>query len=174
MIYLTCFYHCIFIFLGSCALACILTSPHPRISILIFVCTCLYPRIPTCSYPQVHTPLLASCILVSSGSCALACILASSHPHILKFISVSFYTHILASSYPQIRGCLLVSLHHHILISSGSCVLAGILPSSHSHILRLMCACWYPRIATSSYPQFFVCLLVCSHPQINAFLIQMN
>ena len=174
MIYLTCFYPCIFISLGSCALACILTSLHPGISILIFVCTCLNPLIPTCSYPQVHTPLLASCILVSSGLCALACILASSHPHILKFISGSFYTHILATSYPQIHGCLFVSLHHHILISSGSFVLAGILPSSHPHILWLMCACWYPRIVTSSYPQFFVCLLLCSHPQVNGFLIQMN
>ena len=107
--------------LGSCALACILQSSRPHT--LLFVCTCLYPRILTSSYLQVHMPLLESL-----------------HLHILRFISVSLYTRILLSSYPQIHVCLLVSLHPHIFISSSLCVLVGILTSSHPSILRFMCA----------------------------------
>ena len=83
---------------------------------------------------------------MSSGSYALACIPASSYPHILRFICVSVYPRILASSYPQVRVCLLVSLH--------------------PHILRFMCACLYPCILTSSYSQVHVCLLVSLHPHI--------
>ena len=85
-------------------------------------------------------------------------ILASSHPHILRFM---YYR------------CLLISSHNHILISLGSCTLV---------------ACWYPRILTSLYLQVHVlwvlvnifassrrhilrfmysgCLLVSSHPHI--------
>ena len=131
----------------------------------MFVCTCLYPRILTSSYLQVHMPLLASL-----------------HPHILRFVC--------ACLYPCIPRFICVSLYPHILTSSGSCVLACILASSHPHILRLcaclilasshphvlrfMCACWYPCILTSSYPHVYVCLLVCSHPKVNTFSIQMN
>ena len=54
LIPLTCLYPCILIYLGSCALACILASLHTHI--LRFIFYCLY-----------------SCILISSGSCILAC-----------------------------------------------------------------------------------------------------
>ena len=142
----------IFIFLGSCALACILASSYLYVRVYLLVS----------SHPY---------ILISSGSYALACIPAS--------------------SYSQVRVCLLVSFHPHILISSGSYVLASILASLHPHILRLMCACLYSCIfrssypqahvwllvslhLTSSYPQVYVCLLVCSHPQVNVFSIRIN
>ena len=104
------------------------------------MCTCLFVS----SHPY---------ILISSDSCALACILAS--------------------SYAQVGVCLLVTLYPHILLSLGSCilcacwylsilaysysqfhvlrVLAGILESSNPHILRFM----YSR-----------CLLMSSHPHI--------
>ena len=92
-------------------------------------------------------------ILISLCSCVLACILASLHPHIFRFIC----------------PCL----HPWILISSGSCVLACILASSHTYIPRFicvslyphifMCACLYPCIRTSSCPQVHVRLLVSSH-----------
>ena len=103
--------------LDSCALACILASLHSHI--LMFVCTCLHPRILRSSYLQVHMPCLHHCILISSGSCVLACILAFLHPHNLRFISVSFYTRILGSSYPQIH----VYFYASMLTSSGQCVL---------------------------------------------------
>ena len=158
--------------LGSYEHACILASSHPHI--IMFVCTCLYPRIITSSYFQVHMPLLTSL-----------------HPHILRFMCACLYPCIFTSSYPQVYMCQLVSSHPCILISSGSFVLACILRSSHPHILRFMCgclilasshphilrfmrACWYPHILISSYPQVFVCQLVCSHLQVNLFSIRMN
>ena len=78
-------------------------------------------------------------ILISLGSCALACscvlacILASLHPYILMFVCTCLYPHILTSSYPQVHVPSLTTLH--------------------PHILRFLCACFYPRILASSYPQ---------------------
>ena len=85
-------------------------------------------------------------LLISSCLCVLACILASLHPHIFKFIC----------------RCL----HPCILISSGLCVLVCILASSHLHILRFICVSLHPHILTSSYPQVYARLLVSSHPHI--------
>ena len=109
---------------------------------ILHLCNCLYPP-----------------ILISLISCVHACILASLHPHILKFmysryLLVSLHPHILislglrmlscnlVSSHPLVLTfmysvCLLLSAHPYILISLGSCTLG---------------ACWYPRILTSSYP----------------------
>ena len=113
--------------------------------ILMFMCTCLYPRILTSSYPQVRVCLLVTSythILLSLGSCTLS---ACWYPHVLISLGsctpgACWYPRILAPSYIfrfTYSWCLLVSLHHHILISLGSCTLG---------------ACWYPRILTSSYP----------------------
>ena len=113
----------------------ILASSHPHT--LRFVRTCLYSRILTYSYLQVHMPMLTSL-----------------HPHILRFACACLYPCILTSSYPQVYVCLLVYLYPHILISIGLCALVGIL--------------------TSSYPQVYVCSLVCSHLQVNVFSIRMN
>ena len=92
--------------------------------------------------------------LISLRSCLIICILASLHPHVLKFIC----------------SCL----HSCMFISSGLCVFPCILASSHPHILRFICACWYTPTLTSLYHQVHVCLLVCLHTQINLFLIRMN
>ena len=151
----------IFISLGSCAFACILAYWLPNI--LMFVCTCLYPRILTSSYLQAHIPCFYPCILISSGWAVLACILASSHPHILRVIIVSLYTRILACSYSQIQVCFLVSLHRHILIVPGSCVLVGILASSHPRTSGLCVLASIPRL-----------MCACSHRHVNMFLIQLN
>ena len=117
-------------------------------------------------------------IVISLGSCALASILASLHPHVRVYSLVSSHPYILissgscartcipASSYTQIRMCLLLTSY--VLF-----VLAGTLAFSHPHILTFMysgcllvsshhdilislrsctpVACWYPRILTSSY-----------------------
>ena len=100
-------------------------------------------------------------ILISLGSCALACILASWHSHILMFVCTCLYPHVLTSSYLQfICPCL----HPCILISSGLLVLACILTSSHPYILRFICVSLYICIFASSYPQVHVCLLVSLHP----------
>ena len=109
--------------LGSCTLTCILASSHPYI--LMFVCTCLYPRILTSSYPQVHVHSLASL-----------------HPHILRFVCACLYPCILTSSYPQVYVCLLVYLYPHILISLGLCALVGILTSSYLqvYVCSLVCS----------------------------------
>ena len=113
-------------------------------------------------------------ILISLGSCALPCILASSYPYVCVYLIVSAHPYILvssgsyaltcipASSYPQVRVGLLVSLHPRILISLGSCVLVGILTSSHPQVH----VCVLIGILASSYPQVHVCLLVSSHSQI--------
>ena len=109
---------------------------------ILHLSNCLYPR-----------------ILISLGSCVRACILASLHPHILRFMYSRY---------------LLISSHPHVLIYLGLCVLACNLVSSHPLMLRFMysvyllvslhpyilislssCtlgACWYPRILTSSCP----------------------
>ena len=97
---------------------------------------CLYPR-----------------ILISLGSYALACILAS--------------------SYPYVRVSLLVSSHPYILISSGSYALVFIPASSQPHIVSFTCVSLYLRILTSSYPQVhkcLVCILVSLHPHILRFI----
>ena len=100
----------------------------------------------------------------------LTCILAPSHPRILRFMCACWYPCIFTSSYPQVHMCLLVSSHSHILRFMCVCLLI----SSHPHILWFMCACWYPHILTSSYPQVYVCLFVSSHPQVNVLPIHMN
>ena len=87
--------------------------------------TCL-----TCFYPR---------ILISLGSYALACILASLHPHILKFMC------------PH--------LHPWILIYSGSCVLACNLISSHPLVLRLM---YSVCLLVSSHPHILIFLRSCT------------
>ena len=131
----------------TCSIACILASSYPQFHVHVLVSlhsyiliflgsytlgTCWYPRILTSSYPQVYVCLFVtlypSSYLQVHVLCVLVGILASSHPHILKFM------------YP---GCLLVSLHRHILISSYPqvhvpLVLIGILASSHPHSLRFM------------------------------------
>ena len=88
----------------------------------------------TSSYPY---------ILICLGTCALACIPASSHPHILMFVCTWLYLRILKSSYLQVRMPLLTS--------------------PHPHIHRFVCACLYSCILTSLYPHVHVCLLVSSH-----------
>ena len=115
-------------------------------------------------------------ILISLGSCAFSCILASSHPHILVcvYLLVSSHPYILVSSGSYPLSC--------ILIGAGSCALACILASSHPHMLRLIIVSLYIRmlissdscvfacILASSYPQIYVCLLVSSHPHIHRFM----
>ena len=64
--------------------------------------------------------------------CVLACIFASSHPHILRFISVSLYPRILAFSCPQAYECLLLSLH---FTSSYHQVHVSLLVSSQAFVL---------------------------------------
>ena len=109
-----CFYPRILIFLVSCARSCILASLYPHILRFIYfryllvsshphilislglcmlacdlvsiflslgsctLCACCYPRILISSYPQIHV----LCVLVG--------ILASSHPHTLRFMQSGF------------------------------------------------------------------------------------
>ena len=109
---------------------------------ILHLCNCLYPR-----------------ILIFLGSCVRACILASLHPHIFRFV---YSRYLLASSHPHILisfglcvlACNLVSLHPHILRFMYS---RSLLLFSHPHILISLGSCtlgayWYPRILTSSYP----------------------
>ena len=106
----------------------------------MFVCTCLFVS----SHPY---------ILISSGSCALACIPSS--------------------SYAQVGVCLLVTLYPHIFLSLGSCILCAcwylsILAYSYSqfHVLRVLdgiLASSNPHILTFMYSR---CLLMSSHPHI--------
>ena len=106
-----------------------------NLNFAIFVC--LYPR-----------------ILISLGSYALACILASSYPYVGVY--------------------LLVSSHPYILISSGSYALAFIPASSQPHIVSFICVSLYLRIFTSSYPQVrkcLVCILASSYPQVHMCLL---
>ena len=92
-------------------------------------------------------------ILISLGSCALACILASSHPHFLMFVLMFV--------------CL--SLHPHILMDSGILTFLYLqvhMPHLHPCILISSDSCVLPCILTSSHPQGHVCLLVFLHPHI--------
>ena len=128
-------------------------------------------------------------ILISSGSCVLACIFASSHTDTFGFMGAYWHPHILASSYSKVHMCLLEFWYPHIIISWGSCVFAWILASSHPHVLRFLCiwlylhiltslfhfprfvyVCLYSRILTSSYPQVHSWLLVCLLPHILRFM----
>ena len=107
----------------------------------------------TCLYP---------CILISIGSCVHACILASLHPHILRFICSFSHPCILISLGLCVLACNLVSLHHLILRFTYSVCL---LVSSYPYTLIslgscILGACWYPRILTSSYPQVHVLWVV--------------
>ena len=74
-------------------------------------------------------------ILISLGSYALANILASLHHHILM---LAFSSCILASLHPHIVRYMCPSFHLCTLISLGSRVLACNLVSSHPFILTLM------------------------------------
>ena len=92
-------------------------------------------------------------ILITSGSCVLACAFASSHPQTFgSFVLVDICT----------------SLHPHILISWGSCLLACVLTSSYTHILSFLCIWLYPNILTSlcHITRFLCVFFVSSHPPI--------
>ena len=129
------------------------------------------------------------CIIISWGSCVLACILASSHPHTFGFMCAFRHPHILASSYSKVLVCLLASSRPHVLTSWGSCVLACILAfldphrlrflciwlyprilKSSCHVPRFVCVCLYPHILTFSYSQVNVCFLVSLHSHIVSFM----
>ena len=137
-------YRCRYMYLAPVQ---VLVSSNPHI--LRFMCTCLYPRILTSSYFQVHV------LQVLVG------ILASSHPHILRFMYSGFWQ---------------VSSHPHILISLGSCTLGAcwysfILTSSYPyvHVLPVLVdflASSHPHILTFMYSGYF---LVSSHPHILRF-----
>ena len=99
-------------------------------------------------------------ILISLGSFALPCILASSYAHV---VCTWLYPCIRTSLYLQVHMPLLASLHPHILRFVCSCLYPC---TSHPHILRLISVSFYTRILASSYPQIHVCLLVFSHPHI--------
>ena len=112
-------------------------------------------------------------ILISIGSCVHACILASLHPHILRFICSFLHPCILISLGLCVLACNLVSSHH-LILRFTYCVLLGIFISLYPHILRFMYSrsllvsshshilislgsctlggCWYPRILKCSYP----------------------
>ena len=106
-------------------------------------------------------------ILITSGSCVLACAFASSHPqtfgsfvlvdictslhpHILRLVCACWHPCILTSLYPEVHVCLLASLHH-ILIYSASYVFGCILTYSHPYVIL---------------PDFYVFFFVSSHPPI--------
>ena len=115
-------------------------SSHPHI--LMFVCTCLYPRILTSSYLQIHMPLLTSL-----------------QPHILRFVYAFLYPSILTSSCPhtQVYMCQLVSSHPCILISSGSCVLAlysCILTASYPHVTTRVVFLYRVLLGIASYTKW--------------------
>ena len=161
----------IFISSGSCALACILASSHQHI--LVFVCTCLYSRIVTSSYPQIHVPLLASMhpdIIRFMCACLYPSRLTSPYCQVRKFQLVSSHP---SSSYSQVHNlvCILVSLHLNIIMLICACLHTCFLISS---INRLTFACWYHRTVASSYPQIYVCFLACLYPQVNVFSIRVN
>ena len=100
-------------------------------------------------------------ILISSGSCVLACIFASSQTDTFGYMGAYWHPQILASSYSKVHMCLLEFWYPHIIISWGSCVFAWILASSHPHILRFLCIWLYLHILTSlfHFPRFmYLCL----------------
>ena len=122
---------------------------------ILILCTCLYPRIliSLCVYLLVSSHLY---IFISSVSCALAYIPASSYPQVHIWLLVN-----LVSSHPPILRLMysvyvLVSVHFHILISLSPCNLGA-------------CWCWYPRILTSSYPHVPWFVFASSHPHIFSF-----
>ena len=119
-------------------------------------------------------------------SCALACILASSHPYIHMFVCTCLYPrifihpHTLRFMCPHLHPCTLASSDSRVfacnLLSSYPLILrimysVRLLVSSHPHILISLCSCtpgafWYPCILTFSYPQVRVCLHVTLYPHI--------
>ena len=157
-------------------------SLHRLICISLCSCllACLYPRILTSSYSQIHVPF--ACIPSSSYSQVGVCLLVTAYPHIIYPQAHLFCVHvgtlvshilislchvlrvrvdIPASSHLHIlrfmySSCLFLSLHPLILISLGSCA-----PGT----------CWYPRIFISSCPQVHVLwvlvdILACSYSQV--------
>ena len=130
-------------------------------------------------------------ILMSLGSCALACILASLYPYVRVYLLASLRPCILASLHPYVCVYMLVSSHSYILISLGSCALTYIPASSYPQVpmCLLLSSCprilislgwctlgagWYSRILTSRY--FYVRvlwvlvgILTHSHPHILRF-----
>ena len=119
----------------------------------IFKCTLFKSHLDAFLYPQVHVYILASLHLISSGSCVLAFILASSHPHTFGLMCACWHPHIRASSYSKVHVCLFASRHLQILMSWCSCMLACIRASSHPHILRFLYIWLYPHMLLS-YSQF--------------------
>ena len=132
-------------------------------------------------------------ILMSLGSCALACILASLYPYVRVYLLASLRPCILTSLCLCVHACIFAFLHPYILrfmcphlhpcilISSGSYVLASILVSSHPHILRVMYSgCWlvFPdphiqiflrscALGACWYPH----TLTSSYPQVPVFVL---
>ena len=141
----------------TCAIVCILSFFYPQVRvrasilsslhyhyIFRFICPCLHP-----------------CILIFLGLCVLACNLVSSHPLYSQVHVLCVLVGILASLHPHIlrfmySRYLLVSSHPLILISLGLCVLACNLVYSYPLILRFM---------------YSACLLLSLHPYILHFLL---
>ena len=96
-------------------------------------------------------------ILISSGSCVLACIFASSQTDTFGFMGAYWHPQILASSYSKVHMCLLEFWYPHIIISWGSCVFGCIFTSSHPYFIFLgLC--------------MFACILAPSHPHTLRFI----
>lgn len=127
-------------------------------------------------------------ILITSGSCVLACAFASSHPqtfgsfvlvdictslhpHILRLMCACWHPCILTSLYPEVHVCLLASLHPHILIYSASYVFGCILTYSHPYVILpdFYVFFLYPRIpqSSSSGSWVLVGILSSSYPQFH-------
>ena len=80
----------------------------------------------------------------------LVCILAFSHPHILRFLCIWLYPHVL-TSLCHIPRFVCICLYPRILTSSYPQVHIYLLVSLHLHIVRFMCTSFYPCILSSSY-----------------------
>ena len=99
----------------------------------------------------ICTGLKLCTVFFGTPGISLVYILASSHPHILRFLCTCLYLHILTSFYSQTYVLSLASLH--------------------PHIFTLVCACLQRRIIKSPYPQVHllcvpVSILATSHPHI--------
>ena len=99
-------------------------------------------------------------ILISLGSCALACILASSFSYVCVYLFVSSHPYILVSS-----GGVKSRNNLHVWYIW----LVNILAFSDPYILKFLCIVLYPRILTSSYPCLCVlaCILASSYLQVH-------
>ena len=127
-------------------------------------------------------------ILITSGSCVLACAFASSHPqtfgsfvlvdictslhpHILRLMCACWHPCILTSLYPEVHVCLLASLHPHILIYSASYVFGCILTYSHPYVILPDFYVFFCILASPNpHPQVHECSLVSFHPHILSFM----